>query len=137
MPSVLRALDLITSWLKTNLKTALRGLTSMKKTTTFDDSRLPINNLTAERAEEIEKLVIPAMKRAFKNIQTIAAFLESHRASKNVSKSELARETGISRQQLWEYLSGRAEPGFSNFCKLVQVLEIPASAVQALVYSVK
>lgn len=35
----------------------------------FDDSNLPINNLTSERMEEIEKLMLPRLTEAFKKLR--------------------------------------------------------------------
>jgi hypothetical protein len=35
----------------------------------FDDKDLPINNLSAERMDEIERLVVPKMKEAFNKLR--------------------------------------------------------------------
>jgi hypothetical protein len=34
----------------------------------FDDSNLPLNDLSVERTEEIEKLVLPRLNEAFKKL---------------------------------------------------------------------
>jgi len=36
----------------------------------FDDSKLPNNDLTTQRTEEIEKLVMPRLEEAFKKLRS-------------------------------------------------------------------
>lgn len=45
------------------------------------------------------------------------------------SKSEIAKEVGISAPTLSQYLSGRAQPTLATLTKLCQVLEISADEI--------
>lgn len=47
----------------------------MKAKLNFDDSTLPVNNLTPERMEEIEELMMPRLKQAFKELRKVKPYL--------------------------------------------------------------
>ena len=41
----------------------------------FDDRNLPVNNLSVERTEEIEKLILPQLKEAMDNLRKEKPYL--------------------------------------------------------------
>jgi len=49
----------------------------------FDDRKLPVNDLSVERIEELEKIIFPKLKEAFNKLR-----LEQPHLFKSLSKSE-------------------------------------------------
>lgn len=61
----------------------------------------------------------------------LAAVLRAEMGEKQVSQSELAQRTGISRQQIHSYYHGKTVPSLVHLIQIAAALEVPASEIVA------